>query len=159
MPHYIIDPPEYDLEITEEKIVLPERISYCAAGNIWTTPKNLDFRAFEDQILSKSSKEKALLKKLDALPGVKLNGSTTRAYKLIVKLEKILEWENLLKLKQSLLKKTINVNAQEEEEKIHTQMLSSQGPSTEMNKGGFIRTIFPTFSQEIRHEIDPYVDE
>ena len=157
MPHYDFVTERHDLEVTEDKIMIPQRLSYKAAGNIWITPSDLDFRAFEDQGMGKTSKEKALLKALLSLPGSKLQGSKARAYKLLVKIEKLIEWENLLKIKQGVLKKTTPVP--EEEEKIHTQVLSSQGPSTEFSKSGFNHPTVKSLGHEFMPEADPYIDE
>ena len=143
--------------MTEDKIVLPQRLSYKAAGNIWITPSDLDFRAFEDQVLSRTSKEKTLLNNLNNLPGTRLYGSKARAYKLLVRIEKLIEWENLLKIKQGILKKTTPIP--EEEEKIHTQVLSSQGPSTEFNKSSFNHSTIKSLSHDFTPEADPDIDE
>ena len=157
MPHYEFVDEKYDLEVTEDKIVLPQRLSYKAAGNIWITPSDLDFRAFEDQVLSRTSKEKTLLNNLNNLPGTRLYGSKARAYKLLVRIEKLIEWENLLKIKQGILKKTTPIP--EEEEKIHTQVLSSQGPSTEFNKSSFNHSTIKSLSHDFTPEADPDIDE
>lgn len=155
VPHSIFEEEKYDLEVGEDKIILSDRISYSAAGNVWITPQELDFRAFEDQETYRTSKEKNLLKKLNSLPGLKLKGTKARAYKLLVKIEKHIEWENILKVKQGVLTKLPNEVI--EEEKIHTQHLSSIGPSEA--KSGFTRTIFQTISQDFQPDYDPYVDE
>jgi Chs5-Arf1p-binding protein BUD7/BCH1 len=151
MPHYKIEQIEMDLEVEENRILIPEKISFGAAGNIWITPKELDFRPFEDQISSPNSKEKALISKLNGLPGTRLSGSMVKAYKLLVKIEKQIEWQNLLKLKQSLLKKA---SLSEEEQKIHIQNLSSMGNSTDFNKNGFTGKLNPTTSHDFQVEID-----
>lgn len=155
IPHYTFDEEKYNIEVSEEKILVPERISYSAAGNVWITPRELDFRPFEDQAMGMTSKEKALLKKLNLLPGSKLKGSKARAYKLLVKIEKQIEWESMLKVKQNILKKV--TPAEHEEEKIQTQNFSSIGHGEA--RSGFTRSIFQTISQDFQAEIDPYVDE
>lgn len=157
IPHYAIVEEKYDLEVSENYIILPEKVSFRSAGNIWITPTELDFREFEDQVSVKSNKEKEILKKFNTMRGTKFSGSKIRAYKLLVKMEKIIEWENLIKIKQSILKRTTPV--QLEEEKIQTQNISSIGPASEANKSGFSRVVFSTFSHDFQSEIDPYIDE
>ena len=141
------------INVEEQDLVLPERISYSAAGNIWITPSDLDFRPFDDQVCAKSPKEKAILKKLDMLPGSHLTGSRLRAYRLLVKIEKNIEWDNMIKIKQSLLKKTSSSFC--EEEKIATQHFSSLGID---GRSGFTRTVYQTFSQDFTPENNPSVD-
>jgi tetratricopeptide (TPR) repeat protein len=151
IPHYSIKSPPI-LKTPEENLVLPEKIFFNAAGNVWIHPCDLDFRPFEDQNISKPAKEKALIKKLETLPASALTGSKARAYRLLVKIEKNIEWDNLIKIKQSLFKRPLGPVA--EEEKIMTQHLSSSGVGA-----GFTRTGFQTFSQDFTPEEDPAVDE
>ncbi|OMJ81867.1 hypothetical protein SteCoe_17568 [Stentor coeruleus] len=155
VPHSSFEEEKYDLEVGEDKIIISDRISYSAAGNIWMTPKEFDFQTFEDQDTYQTSKEKSILKKLNSLPGLKLKGTKARVYKLLVKIEKHIEWESILTIKQGILTKLTNETI--EEQKIHTQHLSSIGPNEA--RSGFTRSIFQTISQDFQAEYDPYIDE
>lgn len=156
IPHYTLNTDSNFLGVSENQLILPEKLSFSAAGNIWITPSDLDFRAFQDTVIEKSLKEQQLLQKINNLPALSLNGSKERAYRLLVKVEKYIEWENMLKIKQSIMNKVQSPQI-EEEQKIVTQNFSSLGAGE--YKSGFTRTGFQTFSQDFTPDNDPYIDD
>lgn len=153
IPHYVITKADQNLNYSEKQLNLPDKISFAAVGNVWIAPTELDFRPFEGMNLKKSSTEKDLLQKIKNLPAAALSGSKEKAYKLLVKIEKRIEWESMIRIKQSVLKKTNNVH---EEQKVATQILSSIGGD---GKSGFTRTVFQTFSHDFTPENDPYIED
>ena len=122
-------------------LVIPERtenISCFALNYFWKTPENPDFFAFEHISTSKSIKEKSLINKLQSLNAGQFTGGYKRAYKLLVKIEKKMEWDNLLKLRSDYLRRN-NGLVEDLTENI----------STDINRSGILRTAYESLDHVV----------
>ena len=148
LPSYQIEIEEFQLKDSTSYLLPNEKISFTATANIWNTPCDLDFKAFEEHNFSKSRKEKIKIQDLDQLPGLKLAGSRLRAYKLLAKIEKLIEWNNLLKITEEVFRS----------DPVTDKALALQKFSAvngEVHKSGFTRSFFQP-SQDFVH--DPVID-
>jgi tetratricopeptide (TPR) repeat protein len=135
-----------NFEVSAKNLQRPETLSCSADKNFWTTPKDPDFIAFEHVSSSKSVKERSLLKKLQGLPSAKYTGGYRRGYKLLVKIEKAVEWDNLLKIRSDNLRRS-NLQIDDPE---------SESISTDLNRSGFIRTVYESIEYSVN--IDTRID-
>ena len=124
----------------------PEAISCFGLKSFWKTPESPDFVPFDHSSSSKTAKEKALLKKIKSLKASDYTGGYKRAYKLLVKIEKNMQWDNLLKLRSDSLKRN-NLLLDE----------SSDNISNDLNRSGILRTVYESLDKSI-YENDSNID-
>ena len=148
LPNYLIEPEEFHLRDSASSTLPNDKISFAATACIWSTPRDLDFKVFEDYNFSKSRKEKIKIHDLDQLPGSKLSGSKLRAFKLLAKIEKLIEWNNLLKITEEVFRSDPVADKGLAVQKFST----AQG---QLNMSGFTRSFFQP-SQDFVH--DPKID-
>ena len=125
----------------EPNMLIPEQtenISCFALKFFWKTPESPDFFAFEHISTSKSNKEKILIKKLQNLNAGHFTGGYKRAYKLLVKVEKRTEWDNLLKLRSDYLRRN---NGQVED--------LAENITTDINRSGILRTAYESLDHSV----------
>ena len=143
LPIYSLTPDPDPKETFPER---PETISCFGLKFFWRTPETPDFITFEQSSASKTAKEKTLLKKIKSLKAGDYTGGHKRAYKLLVKIEKNMSWDNLLKLRSDLLRRN-NLILDD----------SSDNISNDLNRSGILRTVNESLDQSIR-ENDTNID-
>ena len=154
LPHYSIEPESYKIPQPNPDLMQAEKVSFATSSKIWSTPKDLDYKPFEEYYYTKTKREKTLITQLDALPGSQLQGSAQRAYKILAKIEKSIEWSNLVKINKDTFRSLTT-----SEKTLKLQNFSS---INETNKSGFTRNFQGTsleyaakHEQEVDEEIFP----
>ena len=92
-----------------------------------------------------------MIKDLDQLPGSQLAGSKLRAYKLLAKIEKLIEWNNLLKI----TKEVFRFDPVSDKELVVQQFSTVNG---EASRSGFTRSFFMPSQDFVQEQaIDNYI--
>lgn len=150
LPHYSIETETYEIPSKNKQLISSEKYSFASSSKIWSTPSDLDYKPFEEYYYAKSKKEKLLISNLDSLPGSCLEGSRQRAYKLLAKIEKSIEWSNLIKINKETFR-----SSRSPEKPIKFQNFSSIG---EINRSGFTSSM-KIISQDYVSKHDQDLDE
>lgn len=150
LPHYSIEPESYKISQPNTEPMQSEKVSFASSSKLWSTPVDLDYRPFEEYYYTKTKREKTLISQLDSLPGSKLQGSTQRAYKILAKIEKSIEWSNLVRINKETFR-----SLKAPEKILKLQDFSS---INETNKSGFTRS-FQVISQDYVVKNEQEVDE
>ncbi|CAG9331032.1 BUD7_3 [Blepharisma stoltei] len=85
----------------EEQMYIPKKIPVSCSWNIWKKPSKFDFKSYQKNAFW-TRNEEISLDWLKSLKSSRLNNCERKMYKILVQLEKHVEWENLLKLKKRL---------------------------------------------------------
>ncbi|CAG9332538.1 BUD7_4 [Blepharisma stoltei] len=108
---------------TDDELMIPQKIPTSSAWNIWNRPLRFDFKTSDDTKPWTSSEEGSL-ERLKSLQSARLTHCEKKLYKILVYMEKHVEWENLLKFKKKLFMQ--NNGTLHERDKFSMTNISSQ---------------------------------